>query len=131
MGVNPWVVHFFAFFVGVFVHPELVIKPGLDQMGAAYLVLVATIGITFTLQATYSENRMVNIGARCVLAAMSLYILFSYNDFAATIVSFGVLSIVAYWFLVRRKIVMGNAEPEVVEVDLSAPIADAPLGKMN
>lgn len=175
VGVNPWVVHFFAFFVGVFgeltpptsitaaitskiagasfyttmwrsvqicvslftlmigvfVHPELVIKPGLDQMGAAYLVLVATIGITFTLQATYSENRMANIGARCVLAAMSLYILFSYNDFAATIVSFGVLSIVAYWFLVRRKIVMGNAEPEVVEVDLSAPIADAPLGKMN
>ncbi len=100
VGVNPWVVHFFAFFigvfgeltpptsitaaitskianasfyttlwrsvqicvslftlmVGVFVHPELVIKPGLDQMGAAYLVLVATIGITFSLQATYSET---------------------------------------------------------------------------
>jgi len=79
-GVNPWVVHFFAFFlavfgeltpptslvaavtakianasfyrvlnramqicislftlmVAVFVHPELVIKPGLDQIGAAY-----------------------------------------------------------------------------------------------
>ena len=101
VGVNPWVVHFFAFFigvfgeltpptsitaaitskianasfyttlwrsvqicvslftlmVGVFVHPELVIKPGLDQMGAAYLVMVSTIGITFTLQATYSETR--------------------------------------------------------------------------
>ncbi len=81
-GVNPWAVHFFAFFigvfgeltpptsitaaitskianasfyttlwrsvqicvslftlmVGVFVHPELVIKPGLEQIGAAYLV---------------------------------------------------------------------------------------------
>ena len=105
VGVNPWVVHFFAFFigvfgeltpptsitaaitskianasfyttlwrsvqicvslftlmVGVFVHPELVIKPGLDQMGAAYLVLVATIGITFSLQATYSENTLIDL----------------------------------------------------------------------
>ena len=108
VGVNPWVVHFFAFFIGVFgeltpptsitaaitskianasfyttlwrsvqicvslftlmagvfVHPELVIKPGLDQMGAAYLVLVATLGITFTLQATYSETRIVDLGVR-------------------------------------------------------------------
>ena len=91
-GINPWVVHFFAFFVavfgeltpptsitaaitskianasfyvtlwrsvqicvslftlmvGIFIHPELVIEPGLDQMGAAYLLLVATFGITFT-----------------------------------------------------------------------------------
>ena len=91
-GVNPWVVHFFAFFVavfgeltpptsitaaitskiagasfyvtlwrsvqicvslftlmvGIFIHPELVIEPGLDQMGAAYLVMVSTLGITFS-----------------------------------------------------------------------------------
>jgi TRAP transporter 4TM/12TM fusion protein len=174
VGVNPWVVHFFAFFVGVFgeltpptsitaaitskiagasfyttmwrsvqicvslftlmagvfVHPELVIEPGLDQMAAAYLVLMATVGITFTLQATYSEVRAVDLGVRGVLAAMSLYILFSYNDTAATIVSFGVLAVIAYWFVVRRKIV-ADAEPEVVEVDLSAPIVDAPLGKMS
>jgi hypothetical protein len=32
--------------------------------------------------------------------------------------------------VVRRKIV-ADAEPEVVEVDLSAPIVDAPLGKMS
>ena len=126
-GVNPWVVHFFAFFIGVFgeltpptsitaaitskianasfyvtlwrsvqicvslftlmagvfVHPELVVKPGMDQMGAAYLVLVATLGITFTLQATYSETRIVDLGVRAVLAAMSLFILFSFNDIAS------------------------------------------------
>ena len=99
VGVNPWVVHFFAFFLGVwgeltpptslvaavtakianasfyttlnralqicvslftlmagvFVHPELVIEPGVAQFGAAVLILVATIGITFSLQARYSE----------------------------------------------------------------------------
>ena len=177
VGVNPWVVHFFAFFigvfgeltpptsitaaitskianasfyttlwrsvqicvslftlmVGVFVHPELVIEPGLNQMAAAYLVLVATIGITFTLQATYSETRMLDLGLRCVLAAMSLYILFSFNDMAATIVSFGVIAAVAYWFVYRRKIV-SDANPEVVEVDMDTvgtPVADLPLGRMS
>ena len=161
VGVNPWVVHFFAFFigvfgeltpptsitaaitskiagasfyttlwrsvqicvslftlmVGVFVHPELVIKPGLDQMGAAYLVLVATIGITFTLQATYSETRAVDLGVRAVLAAMSLYILFSFNDIASDIVSVGVLAVIGYWFVVRRKLV-SDTDPGVVEIEL-------------
>jgi TRAP-type uncharacterized transport system fused permease subunit len=156
VGVNPWVVHFFAFFigvfgeltpptsitaaitskiantsfyvtlwrsvqicvslftlmVGVFVHPELVIKPGLDQLGAAYLVMVATIGITFSLQATYSEAPIVDRAVRIVLAAMALYILLSFNDTASDIVSVGVLAVIGYWFMVRRKIVAA-ANPEI------------------
>ena len=160
VGVNPWVVHFFAFFigvfgeltpptsitaaitskiagasfyvtlwrsvqicvslftlmVGVFVHPELVIKPGLDQLGAAYLVMVATIGITFSLQATYSENNLVDRTVRIVLAGMALYILFSFNDIASDIVSVGVLAAIGYWFVVRRKIVSA-ADPEAQTVN--------------
>jgi TRAP transporter 4TM/12TM fusion protein len=156
VGVNPWVIHFFAFFigvfgeltpptsitaaitskiantsfyvtlwrsvqicvslftlmVGVFVHPELVIKPGLDQLGAAYLVMVATIGITFSLQATYSEAPIIDRAVRIVLAAMALYILFSFNDTASDIVSAGVLAVIGYWFVVRRKIVAA-ADPEI------------------
>jgi TRAP transporter 4TM/12TM fusion protein len=177
VGVNPWVFHFFAFFiavfgeltpptsitaaitskiagasfyttmwrsvqicvslftlmVGVFVHPELVIKPGLDQMAAAYLVLVSTVGITFSLQATYSETKMVDRATRLVLAAMALYILFSSNDTAATLVSFAVLAVIGYWFVYRRKVVAA-AEPEVVVLDgalAAAPIVDAPLGRMS
>ena len=177
VGVNPWVFHFFAFFiavfgeltpptsitaaitskiagasfyttmwrsvqicvslftlmVGVFVHPELVIKPGLDQMAAAYLVLVSTVGITFSLQATYSETKVVDRAARLVLAAMALYILFSFNDTAATLVSFVVLAVIGYWFVYRRKVVAA-AEPEVVVLDgalAAAPIVDAPLGRMS
>ena len=102
VGVNPWVVHFFAFFLGVFgeltpptslvaaitakianasfyvtlnrrsvqicislftlmagvfVRPELVIEPGLEQMGAALLILIPTIGITFSMQARTSPAR--------------------------------------------------------------------------
>jgi hypothetical protein len=95
----------------VFVHPELVVKPGLDQIGAAYLVMVATVGITFSLQATYSETRIVDRMVRIVLAAMSLYILFSFNDIASTAVSVAVLAVIGYWFVVRRKIVAA-ADPE-------------------
>jgi TRAP transporter 4TM/12TM fusion protein len=177
IGVNPWVVHFFAFFIGVFgeltpptsitaaitskiagasfyttlwrsvqicvslftlmvavfVHPELVVKPGLEQLGAAYLVLVSTVGITFTLQATYSETRVVDLGVRGVLAAMSLYILFSFNDIASDIVSVGVLAVIAYWFMVRRKLV-SDTDPGVVEIDSSmapSPVGSAAVGRMT
>lgn len=176
-GVNPWVVHFFAFFIavfgeltpptsitaaitskiagasfyttmwrsvticvslftlmiGVFVHPELVIKPGLDQMGAAYLILIATVGITFSLQATFAETRAVDLGVRAVLVAASLYILLSFNDTVSTIVSFGVLAMVGYWVVVRRRIVAGT-ETEVVEIDTAlaaAPASNAPLSRIN
>jgi len=177
-GVNPWVVHFFAFFIGVFgeltpptsitaaitskianasfyttlwrsvqicvslftlmagvfVHPELVVKPGLDQMGAAYLVLVSTLGITFTLQATYSETRAVDLTVRAVLAVVSLFILLSFNDIASDIVSVGVLAVIGYWIVYRRKVVTAAAPPSAVEIKpvlATADISNAPLGRMS
>ncbi len=173
-GVNPWVVHFFAFFIGVFgeltpptsitaaitskiantsfyvtlwrsvqicvslftlmagvfVHPELVVQPGLDQLGAAYLILVATLGITFSLQATFSATRATDLTVRLLLAAMALYILLSFNDVAATIVSFAVLGLIAYWLICRRKIVAG-ADPGATQTSTvlaATPIRNAPLG---
>src|SRR6185437_11055981 len=118
-GVNPWVVHFFAFFLGVwgeltpptslvaavtakianasfyttlnralqicvslftlmagvFVHPQLVVEPGLDQFGAAILILIATIGITFSLQAVFFDKPAIDIPARLLLAALALLVL--------------------------------------------------------
>ena len=156
VGVNPWVVHFFAFFigvfgeltpptsitaaitskianasfyvtlwrsvqicvslftlmVGVFVHPDLVIKPGLEQLGAAYLVSAATIGITFSLQATYSDKRAADVGVRICLAAIALFVLFSPDVMVATLASLVVLVMIGYWVLRRRKLQEG--EPEVV-----------------
>lgn len=44
-------VSLFTLMAGVFVHPELGVKPGLEMV-ATYLVLVSTLGIAFTLQAT-------------------------------------------------------------------------------
>jgi len=123
VGVNPWVVHFFAFFLGVwgeltpptslvaavtakianasfystlnralqicvslftlmagvFVHPKLVIEPGVDQFGAALLILIATIGITFSLQAIFADRRGIDVLVRLVLAAFALFVLLCPN----------------------------------------------------
>ncbi len=175
-GINPWVVHFFAFFVavfgeltpptsitaaitskiantsfyvtlwrsvqicmslftlmvGIFIHPELVENPGLEQLGAAYLILVATIGLTFSVQATYSESRLVNWAMRLVLAAMSLYILLSFNDTLSTLVSVLVLSMIGYWLVVRRKVEdVETGEVVIDEPGLASAAASTPLGKMG
>jgi len=175
-GINPWVVHFFAFFVavfgeltpptsitaaitskiantsfyvtlwrsvqicmslftlmvGIFIHPELVIQPGLDQMGAAYLILVATLGLTFSVQGTFSASRLVDRVVRLVLAAMSLYVLLSFNDTLSTIVSFLVLATIGYWLVVRRKVEDVDTGEVVLDQPALAPAAaGAPLGRMD
>jgi TRAP transporter 4TM/12TM fusion protein len=124
-------VSLFTLMVAVFVHPELVVKPGWDQMGAAYLVMVATMGVTWTLQANYTDNRAADLAVRCVLAAMSLYVLTSFNDIVSTIVSFGILGVIGYWMFVRRPKLV-TRRPEVVEVDIpvGAPtVGTASLGR--
>src|SRR5689334_513890 len=124
VGVNPWVVHFFAFFLGVwgeltpptslvaavtakianasfyttlnralqicvslftlmagvFVHPRLVIEPGLAQLTAALLILIATIGLTFAMQARFSDRPAIDVPVRTVLAAFALLVLLCPDD---------------------------------------------------
>jgi TRAP transporter 4TM/12TM fusion protein len=146
IGVDPWVVHFFAFFLGVwgeltpptsivaavtakiadasfyqtlgralqicvslftlmagvFIRPELVVEPGLDQLTAALLILVATLGITFSMQARFSERAGVDRTVRLVLAAFSLVALLHPNEDVAAAFCVPVLLIIAYWLLRRR-----------------------------
>jgi TRAP transporter 4TM/12TM fusion protein len=161
-GINPWVVHFFAFFlacfgeltpptslvaavtakianasfykvlnramqicislftlmVAVFVHPELVIEPGLDQMGAALLVGVATIGISFSIQARFSNARGVDAAIRVTIAAFALVALFMPNYSVATAACLPVLVAIGYWVVYRRRLEAGA--PEVVELEAKA-----------
>jgi hypothetical protein len=105
----------FTLMVGIFIHPELVVERGIEQMGAAYLVLVATVGLTFSLQATYSDMRPVDAVVRLVLAAVSLYILVSFNDTLATILSIAVLATVGYWLMYRRKVEETGIEEVVID----------------
>jgi TRAP-type uncharacterized transport system fused permease subunit len=176
-GINPWVVHFFAFFlacfgeltpptslvaavtakianasfysvlnralqicislftlmVAVFVHPELVIAPGLNQIGAAFLVGIATIGFSFSIQARFSETRLVDVAIRAANAAFALVALFVPNYTIASVACVPVLITIGYWLVYRRKLEAG--EPEVIELDAKSlepvPVGSGALGPMQ
>ena len=173
VGVNPWVVHFFAFFIGVFgeltpptsitaaitskiagasfyttlwrsvqicvslftlmagvfVHPELVIKPGVGQLFAALLVATSTLGITFSLQATFTDRLPVDRCIRAALAAVALVVLLSPNDTISALACVPVLAAISFWIMFRRKIEEG--EPEVVVLETPAIPVNVPLGNMS
>ena len=147
VGVNPWVVHFFAFFLavwgevtpptsvsaavtskianapflqtlfraiticvslfvlmaGVFTRPELVLEPGLAQIGAMVLITVATIGVTFSIQAHFAEHRGIDVPVRLALAAIALVVLLHPDRQLAWFACIPVSGFVAYWWLRRRK----------------------------
>ena len=149
VGVDPWAVHFFAFFLAVwgeltpptsvvaavtakiaeasfmgtlyrgiqlcsslfvlmaavFVRPELVLEPGVAQLGALALVAVTTVGITFSFQARFSARRELDLAARLALAACALLVLFS-PAVALTAPAIAAVGLfVAYWLLRRRRAV--------------------------
>jgi TRAP transporter 4TM/12TM fusion protein len=146
VGVDQWVVHFFAFFLavwgeltpptsvvaavtakiadapfmqtlfhaiticvslfvlmfGVFTRPELVMEPGIDQVQAMLLMMVTTIGLSFALQARFTDRRAIDVLLRVVLAVFALVVLFHPNEQMSTIACIPVGLFVAYWFLRRR-----------------------------
>ena len=154
VGVDPWVVHFFAFFLavwgeltpptsvvaavtakiadapflatlmraivlcvclftlmaGVFTRPELVLEPGLAQLGAAALILTATLGINFSIQAHFSEARSLDRVLRLTLAAVSLVVLLHPSELVAVLACIPVLGLIAYWFLHPRRRTIAAAE---------------------
>src|SRR4051794_22164249 len=177
LGVNPWVVHFFAFFLGVwgeltpptslvaavtakiagasfyqtlnralqicvslftlmagvFVHPKLVIEPGLDQMAAAFLILLATIGITFSLQARFADTAAVDVPARLLLAVLALTVLFDPSEKLGVLACVPVLLLIGYWLLRRRgpSVAADPASMEpVLAPALTAPVIDTERGRM-
>jgi len=146
VGVNEWVVHFFAFFLavwgeltpptsvvaavtakiadapfletlfrgilicvslfilmgGIFTRPELVLEPGLAQIGAMLLLMAATIATSFSLQAQFSDRSAIDVPLRIVLAVLALVIIFHPSQQVAWLACIPVGLFVAYWILRRR-----------------------------
>ena len=146
-GVNPWVFHFFAFFVavwgeltpptsvvaavtskiadadfmgtlfrgiqlcsvlfilmgGVFARPELVLEPGMAQLGAMLLLMAGTVGTQFSIQAEFSEKKVRDAVARIVLAGFSLLIVFHPDTRLAALAILPVGIFIGYWLLQQRK----------------------------
>jgi TRAP transporter 4TM/12TM fusion protein len=164
IGVNPWVVHFFAFFLGVFgeltpptslvaavtakianasfyqtlnralqicislftlmagvfIHPELVIAPGFGQLRGGLLILIATIGITFSLQARYSDRRSLDLPIRLTLATFALVALLSPREELGALACLPVGLIILYW-LVKCRPADSVARQEVAATPALAP----------
>jgi TRAP transporter 4TM/12TM fusion protein len=151
VGVDPWVVHFYAFFLavwgeltpptsvvaavtakiaeasfmgtlfnglkicvvlfilmaGVFARPELVLQPGLTQLGAVALMLAATVGIVFSIHAKYSQKKLADASARVGLAALSLLVIFHPNTILVSSAVLLILILVGYWFMIQKKTNVG------------------------
>jgi TRAP transporter 4TM/12TM fusion protein len=146
VGVDEWVVHFFAFFLavwgeltpptsvvaavtakiadapfmrtlfhaiticvslfvlmgGVFTRPELVMEPGLAQVGAMLLLMAATVGLSFSIQAQFAEHRAIDVVVRLVLAALALVVIFHPSQQVAAFTCIPIGLFVGYWLLRRR-----------------------------
>lgn len=172
-GVNPWVVHFFAFFLAVwgeltpptsvvaavaakiadapfmgtlfraiqlcvglfvlmgavFVRPQLVVEPGLTQLGAFGLVLAGTVGITFSLQARYSDRRWRDVAARIALAGFSLVVVFHPSQQVAALAVAPIAALVAYWILQNRRAepLRASAPPEGAAASAGGSSAPPPI----
>lgn len=130
-GVDPWVVHFFAFFVAVFgelspptsvtaavtsrianasfmgtmiaslglcvplllmmaavfTRPELVLEPGLAQLGAGVLVAIGCMGVILALQGKFHGNVGMDRALRAGVAALSLATLLHPDNTIASILA--------------------------------------------
>ena len=151
-GIDPWVVHFFAFFVAVFgelspptsvtaavtsriadapfiptmmhalvmcmplmvmmaaifVHPDLVVVPGLAQVPAFALVLVATLGLSFAFQGRFAADRRLDLALRAALAAVSgAAILYPDNAVAVALATATAIAVAAGAVRMRRLTVAG------------------------
>ena len=146
-GVNPWVFHFFAFFVavwgeltpptsvvaavtskiaeadfmgtlfrgiqlcsvlfvlmgGVFARPELVLEPGMAQLWAMLLLMAGTVGTQFSLQAQFSEKKLLDVVTRIILAGFSMLIIFHPNTRLAALAILPVGIFIGYWLLRQRR----------------------------
>ncbi len=147
VGINPWVIHFFAFFVavwgeltpptsvvaavtakiadapfmptlfrgiqlcsvlfilmgGVFARPELVLEPGMAQLGTMFLIMAGTVGTQFSIQAQFSEKKVWDVVSRIILGGFSLVVVFHPNTLLAVLAILPVGIFIGYWLLQQRK----------------------------
>ncbi|MBI4589973.1 MAG: TRAP transporter permease, partial [Candidatus Rokubacteria bacterium] len=93
----------FVLMGAVFARPQLVVEPGVAQLGAFGLILAGTIGIVFSLQATFSERRARDLAARIALAGFSLVVLFHPSTELAALAMVPIAALVGYWLVKARK----------------------------
>jgi TRAP transporter 4TM/12TM fusion protein len=162
-GVDPWVVHFFAFFIAcfgelspptsvtaavtariadapfvrtmmqamllcmplmvmmgaIFVRPDLVVTPGLEQVPAFLLVLIGTLALSFAIQGRYVDARPMDFLFRGLLGAAAFaLLLYPGNDWPAILLATGIVAAIGagLWSMRSRDI----DKPEAAEITVKA-----------
>jgi ABC-type iron transport system FetAB permease component len=87
---------------GVFTRPELVLEPGLAQIGAMLLLMAATIAISFSIQARFADHHAIDGLLRLALAGIAMVVIFHPDRQVAAFACIPVGLFVGYWFLRRR-----------------------------
>ena len=100
----------FTLMIGIFIHPDIVVKPGLDQLGSSLLIGIATIGISFSLQATFFDQGLVDRSVRVVLAVFALSVLVIPKILISSACAAPVVIAIAYWLGVRRRKLETNGD---------------------
>ncbi|MBN2033978.1 MAG: TRAP transporter permease [Deltaproteobacteria bacterium] len=151
VGVDPWVVHFYAFFLavwgeltpptsvvaaitakiadasfmgtlfsglqlcavlfvlmgGVFARPELVLEPGLAQLGAVGLLFAATVGISFGIHVKFSRKKIPDGFIRIGLVCLSILVIFHPSTILASSAIIPIGIVVAFWIMQQKKKAVG------------------------
>jgi TRAP transporter 4TM/12TM fusion protein len=100
----PLCVSLFVLMAAVFSRPELVREPGFAQLGAAGLVLAATVGFSFAIQARFSARPGLDLAARVALAAAALVVLFHPDARVAVLACLPIALLAGYWLFRRRAV---------------------------
>jgi len=65
--------------------------------------MAGTVGVQFSIQAKYSDQRGRDVIARMALAGFSLVVIFHPNTFLATLAIAPVGALIGYWLRQQRK----------------------------
>ena len=93
----------FVLIGAIFAKPQLVLAPGVSQLIAFGLVLVGTIGLAFSLQATFSDNRANDLVVRAILALISIVVILHPHMMTAAVVAIMDAAFIVYWLFKRRR----------------------------
>ena len=107
------------------------VEPGWDQMEAACLILVATIGITFSLQARFADNAALDLPIRLLLAALALFVLLYPSEQVAMVMTLPVLLMIGYWLARRRTKLDDIVAEEPALVTVPKAVVDTERGRMS
>jgi TRAP-type uncharacterized transport system fused permease subunit len=99
----------FVLMAAMFVRPELVQTPGIDQLGAMVLVLSSSLGLAFAFQARFSDTAVVDITLRVLIAAFAMLALFHPHMAYAIAGCVGVVAMIGYWIAFRRTELLAQA----------------------